>query len=145
MRAFFILLGISLTIFASHAFVADPGFCSNYSTAAVRQVHAARENPACWPGLMGTRWSPDAFITAGASRLRRSGGGRARDEEEVLAVLPGLAGRITPPNSREECCGGAGAGTGSPLASRPGRPTNGGRQKTDRLGRLRNGEGYERS
>jgi hypothetical protein len=65
MRTFFILLGISLTIFASHAFAADPGFCSNYSTAAVRQVQAARKNPACRPGLMGTRWSPDYRVHYG--------------------------------------------------------------------------------
>jgi hypothetical protein len=65
MRTFFILLGISLTVFASHAFAADPGFCSNYSTAAVRQVQAARENPACRPGLMGTRWSPDYRVHYG--------------------------------------------------------------------------------
>jgi hypothetical protein len=59
MRVLFILLGISLTVFASNAFAADPGFCANYSTAAVRQAAAARENPACRPGLIGDRWSPD--------------------------------------------------------------------------------------
>jgi hypothetical protein len=59
MRVLFILLGISLTIFTSPAFTADPGFCASYSTAAVRQVGAARENPACRPGLIGDRWSPD--------------------------------------------------------------------------------------
>jgi len=65
MRAFFILLGISLTVIASNAFAADPGFCANYSTAAVRQVEAARQNPACRPGLFGDRWSPDYRVHYG--------------------------------------------------------------------------------
>jgi hypothetical protein len=59
MRALFILLAVSLTGFVSDAFAADPGFCANYSTAAVRQVEVARESPACRPGLIGDRWSPD--------------------------------------------------------------------------------------
>jgi hypothetical protein len=59
MRAFFVLLAASLTLFVSDAFAADPGFCNGYSTAAVRQVERAREWAACRPGLIGTRWSSD--------------------------------------------------------------------------------------
>jgi hypothetical protein len=66
MRALFILLAVSLTTpFVSAAFAADPGFCSGYATAAVRQVEVARETPPCRPGLIGTRWSPDYRVHYG--------------------------------------------------------------------------------
>jgi hypothetical protein len=37
---------------------ADPGFCRDYATAAVRQVEAARAVPACNRGR-GARWTTD--------------------------------------------------------------------------------------
>ena len=37
---------------------ADPGFCRDYATAAVRQVEAARSIPACNRGV-GARWTAD--------------------------------------------------------------------------------------
>jgi hypothetical protein len=41
------------------AAAANPEFCANYANAAVNQVHGARNNPACAPGMIGTRWSGD--------------------------------------------------------------------------------------
>jgi hypothetical protein len=37
---------------------AEPGFCRNYATAAVRQVELARAVPACNRGV-GARWTTD--------------------------------------------------------------------------------------
>jgi hypothetical protein len=37
---------------------ADPGFCRDYATAAVRQVELARSIPACNRGV-GARWTTD--------------------------------------------------------------------------------------
>ena len=36
---------------------ADPAFCRNYATAAMRQVRAAFETPRCAMGAGGSRWS----------------------------------------------------------------------------------------
>jgi len=37
---------------------ADPAFCRNYATAAVRQVRIALTNPRCAMVAVGARWSP---------------------------------------------------------------------------------------
>ncbi len=42
----------------SSARAADPGFCRDYATAAVRQVRLARSIPACDRGT-GPRWTSD--------------------------------------------------------------------------------------
>ncbi|MBV9330210.1 MAG: hypothetical protein JOZ55_01520 [Alphaproteobacteria bacterium] len=38
---------------------ADPAFCKAYAVAALRQVHAALDNPRCRYHLRGPRWSTD--------------------------------------------------------------------------------------
>jgi len=43
---------------ATAAQAADPGFCRNYATAALRQVSVARSIPRCAMGAVGARWSP---------------------------------------------------------------------------------------
>jgi hypothetical protein len=65
MRVFFILLAVAATALVSDAFAADPGFCSEYARAAVRQAERAREWAACRPGLVGDRWSSDYRIHYG--------------------------------------------------------------------------------
>ena len=37
---------------------ADPAYCRNYATAALRQVNVARSVPRCAFGARGARWSP---------------------------------------------------------------------------------------
>jgi len=49
--------GLLLAV-SSVAQAADPGFCRNYATAALRQVRAARSVPRCAYGANGPRWSP---------------------------------------------------------------------------------------
>jgi hypothetical protein len=41
------------------ASAADPRFCANYSSAAVKQAEVAHRTPPCAPGAIGTRWSVD--------------------------------------------------------------------------------------
>ena len=54
----------SLTVFsgltAAHA--ADPGFCRQYTKAALNQVRGGLSNPACAGGLQGARWSTDFAV-----------------------------------------------------------------------------------
>ena len=38
---------------------ASPGFCANYSTAAVNQARIAHSKPRCAPGAIGARYSLD--------------------------------------------------------------------------------------
>lgn len=52
-----IAAGVLLAGATSVAFAADPRFCAEYSTAAVRQARVAHEVPPCAPGAIGTRWS----------------------------------------------------------------------------------------
>ncbi len=49
----------------SVAFAASPEFCAGYAQAALNQVRVARSNPACAPGLVGTRWSPEYGVHYG--------------------------------------------------------------------------------
>ena len=53
-------LGIAAVVVAplKSAQAADPGFCRDYATAAVRQVQLARSSPACDRGT-GARWTSD--------------------------------------------------------------------------------------
>jgi len=53
----FIVTSLLLAAAGNTAVAASPEFCADYSTAAVRQAQAARSNPACAPGAIGTRWS----------------------------------------------------------------------------------------
>jgi|SRR5665647_1458964 len=53
-----VLLVSGLT--AAHA--ADPGFCKQYSQAALTQVRLGLANPRCAGGLQGARWSADFAV-----------------------------------------------------------------------------------
>ena len=55
--AAFVAAGLLLAV-APAAQAADPGFCRNYATAALRQVRVALDNPRCAAGAGGARWSP---------------------------------------------------------------------------------------
>jgi hypothetical protein len=44
---------------------ADPAFCTNYSTAAVRQAHVAHVTPPCAPGAIGARWTENYRVHYG--------------------------------------------------------------------------------
>ncbi|HLL28088.1 MAG TPA: hypothetical protein VKT73_10660 [Xanthobacteraceae bacterium] len=46
----------------SGARAADPGFCRDYTDAALNQVRAALSTPACARGLEGPRWSADRHV-----------------------------------------------------------------------------------
>jgi hypothetical protein len=41
---------------------ADPGFCHDYATAAVRQVQAALSVPRCRGGMNGPRWAVEFHV-----------------------------------------------------------------------------------
>jgi hypothetical protein len=62
---------------------ADPGFCKQYSQAALNQVRGGLSNPRCAGGMQGARWSSDfavhyqwclgaSFGAAGAERDART-------------------------------------------------------------------------
>jgi hypothetical protein len=46
----------------SEAGAAEPGFCRDYTDAALHQVRAALATPACERGLGGARWSADRRV-----------------------------------------------------------------------------------
>jgi hypothetical protein len=50
---------IGLVCAGGLANAADPGFCRDYSQAALRQVRIAYEHPYCREGARGSRWSRD--------------------------------------------------------------------------------------
>ena len=50
---------VSLMALTATAFAADPRFCEEYSTSAVRQARAAHTTPTCAPGAIGGRWTED--------------------------------------------------------------------------------------
>ena len=60
-----ITAGVALAAASTVAVAASPEFCGGYATAAINQVRAARSNPACAPGLVGTRWSPEYSVHYG--------------------------------------------------------------------------------
>ncbi len=60
-----IAAGLLLAGASSAAFAANPEFCANYAQAALNQVRAASGNPACAPGLTGTRWSGEYGVHYG--------------------------------------------------------------------------------
>ena len=41
---------------------ADPGFCKQYSQAALSQVRGGLANPRCAGGMQGARWSTDFAV-----------------------------------------------------------------------------------
>jgi hypothetical protein len=41
---------------------ADPGFCKQYSQAALNQVRGGLANPRCAGGMQGARWSTDFAV-----------------------------------------------------------------------------------
>jgi hypothetical protein len=73
-------------VLASHitaAQAADPGFCKQYTQAALNQVRAGLSSPRCAGGLQGSRWSSEfavhyewclgtSFGTAGGERDART-------------------------------------------------------------------------
>jgi hypothetical protein len=52
----------SLALVPPGAWAADPGFCRDYATAAVRQVQAALAVPRCRGGMNGPRWAVEFHI-----------------------------------------------------------------------------------
>jgi hypothetical protein len=54
--ALFLVSGLT----AAHA--ADPGFCKQYSQAALTQVRGGLANPRCASGMQGARWSSDYAV-----------------------------------------------------------------------------------
>jgi hypothetical protein len=59
------LAAASLTVLTGSAFAADPRFCADYSTAAVRQARVAHMTPSCAPGAIGTRWTENYRVHYG--------------------------------------------------------------------------------
>lgn len=59
---------LALAVALPQARGADPVFCRNYAVAALRQVHAALDNPRCRYHLMGPRWSTDIHVHFGWCR-----------------------------------------------------------------------------
>jgi hypothetical protein len=52
-------LSIFVLSSASSAHAADPGFCKQYTQAALNQVRGGLLNPGCAGGLQGARWSTE--------------------------------------------------------------------------------------
>lgn len=59
-----VAFGFSLFLISglTGARAADPGFCKQYSQAALPQVRVGLGNPGCAPGLQGERWSSDFAV-----------------------------------------------------------------------------------
>ena len=57
--------GLLLAAAGHAALAADPAFCTNYSTAAVRQAHVAHVTPPCAPGAIGARWTENYRVHYG--------------------------------------------------------------------------------
>jgi hypothetical protein len=55
-------LSVFLICGLTAARAADPGFCRQYSHAALIQVRGALANPRCGAGLQGARWSTDFSV-----------------------------------------------------------------------------------
>jgi hypothetical protein len=53
-----LVLAVASACTISRAQAAEPGFCRDYATAAVRQVELSRSIPACNRGV-GPRWTSD--------------------------------------------------------------------------------------
>ena len=56
---------LALTAATNFAAAASPEFCANYAQAAVNQVRGAGNNPACAPGMVGSRWSGEYGVHYG--------------------------------------------------------------------------------
>lgn len=59
------LAAAALAVLTGTAGAADPRFCENYSTAAVRQTAVAHSTPTCAPGAIGTRWTENYRVHYG--------------------------------------------------------------------------------
>jgi hypothetical protein len=46
----------------STAYAADPGFCRQYTKAALTQVRGGLANPGCAGGMQGARWSTEFSV-----------------------------------------------------------------------------------
>jgi hypothetical protein len=55
-------LSIFVVLSASAAHAADPGFCKQYTQAALNQVRVGLITPRCARGLQGARWSTEFAI-----------------------------------------------------------------------------------
>jgi hypothetical protein len=51
---------VVLSVSAAHA--ADPGFCKQYTQAALNQVRGGLADPRCAGGLQGARWSTEFAV-----------------------------------------------------------------------------------
>jgi hypothetical protein len=60
-----IAAGLLLAAAGHAALAADPAFCTNYSTAAVRQARVAHVTPPCAPGAIGARWTENYRVHYG--------------------------------------------------------------------------------
>jgi hypothetical protein len=56
------LLSVFLMSGPTDARAADPGFCRQFVTAAIRQVREALADPRCGAGVQGARWSTDFAV-----------------------------------------------------------------------------------
>jgi hypothetical protein len=64
------VLSVFLVSGLTAARAADPGFCKQYTQAALNQVRGGLANPRCAGGLQGARWSSDFAVHCnGASAL----------------------------------------------------------------------------
>jgi hypothetical protein len=71
---------------------ADPGFCKQYTQAALNQVRGGLANPRCAGGLQGARWSSD-FAVHYEWCLGASFGAAGTERDARTQYLRGCAGR----------------------------------------------------
>jgi hypothetical protein len=71
---------------------ADPGFCKQYTQAALNQVRGGLANPRCAGGLQGARWSSD-FAVHYEWCLGASFGAAGTERDARTQYLKGCTGR----------------------------------------------------
>ena len=89
------LAAVSLTVLTGSAFAADPRFCADYSTAAVRQARVAHMTPSCAPGAIGPRWTENYRMHYGwcITAPYAAAESRTRHAHALSAQLPDVTPR----------------------------------------------------
>ncbi|MEA2912867.1 MAG: hypothetical protein QOJ15_4948 [Bradyrhizobium sp.] len=86
------VLSVFLVSGLTAARAADPGFCKQYTQAALNQVRGGLANPRCAGGLQGARWSSD-FAVHYERCLGASFGAAGTERDARTQYLRGCTGR----------------------------------------------------
>jgi hypothetical protein len=86
------VLSVFLVSGLTAARAVDPGFCKQYTQAALNQVRGGLANPRCAGGLQGARWSSD-FAVHCEWCLGASFGAAGTERDARTQYLRGCTGR----------------------------------------------------